>query len=184
MVISSEALRGFYPAGPGSREIDAATLAFPTEPLALAICPSEFELGGLTAIIESHAGHTQADLIVRVPERNVVFTGDLLFNGRYTVAVDADMVAWRRTLDRFAAYDRRRQFVPGHQAACGREVVREQSARMDDLRAHGEKMMRAGATAEEAERRHIVPKRFQKYEVDPRAFTIGAAMRSYYAIGA
>src|SRR5215831_15938445 len=35
------------------------------------------------------------DLIVWVPERDVVFTGDLLFNGAYPVSLDADMIAWR-----------------------------------------------------------------------------------------
>lgn len=161
--------------------IDAATLAFPTELLSPGDLPKRIDLGGLTALIEFHAGHTPADLIVRVPERDVVFAGDLLFNGSYPVAVDADMVAWRRVLDRFAAYDRRTQFVPGHHAVCGRGVVREQAALFDDLYAHAERMMRAGATAEEAERRYIVPKRFQNHEIGPSWFTIGAAMRSYFA---
>ncbi len=103
--------------------IDAATLAFPTEPLAPAQLPMRIDLGGLTAVIESHPGHTVTDLIVRVPDRDIVFTGDLLFNGSYPVSVDADMIAWRKALDRLAAFGRRTQFVPGHRAVCGLETV-------------------------------------------------------------
>ena len=161
--------------------IDATTLAFPTESLAPAQLPKRIDLGGLTAVIEFHPGHTLTDLIIRVPEREVVFTGDLLFNGAYPVSIDADMIAWRKVLDRFAGYGRRARFVPGHAAVCGLEVVREQSDLMDDLRAHAEKMLRAGATAEEAERRYIVPKRFQDYHMFCWGFTVGTAMQKLFA---
>ena len=161
--------------------IEAATLAFPTEPLAPAQLPMRIDLGGLTAVIESHPGHTVTDLIVRVPDRDIVFTGDLLFNRSYPVSIDADMMAWRKVLDRFVGFGRRTQFVPGHRAVCGLETVREQAALMDDLQAHAEKMIRAGATPEEAEQRYIVPKRFRDYPLSSWDFTVGSAMRSYFA---
>jgi glyoxylase-like metal-dependent hydrolase (beta-lactamase superfamily II) len=46
------------------------------------------DLGGLTAKIESFPGHSGADLIVRVPGQNVVYTGDLLFSGYYPYGFD------------------------------------------------------------------------------------------------
>ncbi len=52
---------------------------------------------------------------------------------------------------------------------------------MDDLHAHAEKMIRAGATPELAEQRYIVPKRFQDYRLSSWDFTVGSAMRSYFA---
>jgi glyoxylase-like metal-dependent hydrolase (beta-lactamase superfamily II) len=162
-------------------EIDAVTLAFPTEHLASAHLPTRIDLGGLTAVIEFHPGHSPTDLIIRVPERNVVFTGDLLFDRIYPVALDADMLAWRKVLDRFAAYDRATQFVPGHGAVCGLDNIRDQAALFDDLRAHAEKMIRSGATAEEAERRYTVPKRFEGYYVHWN-FSIGAAMQHYFKV--
>ena len=160
--------------------IDATTLVFPTEPLAPAQLPKRIDLGGLTAILEFHPGHTVTDLIIRVPEHDVVFAGDLLFNRSYPVTIDADMIAWRKVLDRFSGYSRRTRFIPGHGPVCGRETVLDQSALFDDLRAHAEKMLRAGATAEEAERRYIVPERFQDYRISYWDFTVGAAMRSYF----
>jgi cyclase len=160
--------------------IDAATLAFPTELLATADLPKRIDLGGLTAVIEFHPGHTASDIIVRVPEHDLVFAGDLLFNHSYPVSLDADMIAWRRVLDRFAGYSRRTRFVPGHGPVCGRETVQDQSALFDDLRAHAEKMIRAGASINEAETRYAVPHRFQTYGLHSWDFTIGAAMRSYF----
>jgi glyoxylase-like metal-dependent hydrolase (beta-lactamase superfamily II) len=160
--------------------IDATTLAFPTELLAPTDLPKRLDLGGLTAVIESRPGHTVTDLTIRVPERDIVFTGDLLFNHAYPVSIDADMIAWRQVLDRFAGYNRRTQFVPGHAAVCGLEVVRDQAELMDDLRAHAEKMKRAGATAEEAERRYVVPERYKDYHMFCWGFTVGTAMRSYF----
>jgi glyoxylase-like metal-dependent hydrolase (beta-lactamase superfamily II) len=161
--------------------IDGTTLAYPTESLAPSQLPKRIDLGGLTAVIECHPGHTSTDLIIRVPEHGLVFAGDLLFNSAYPVSIDADMIAWRKVLDVFGAYSRGTRFVPGHREMCGLETVREQSAVMDDLRAHAEKMIRAGATAEEAERRYIVPERLQHCAIHSWGLTVEAAMRSYFA---
>ncbi len=160
--------------------IEATTIAYPTEPLAPARLPKRIDLGGLTAILEFHPGHTQTDLIIRVPERDVVFAGDLLFYRSYPVTIDADMIAWRKALDRFSRFSRRTRFVPGHGPVCGQETVRDQSDLFDNLRAHAERMIRAGASAEEAERSYIVPERFRDYRVSGWGFRVGAAMYSYY----
>jgi len=160
--------------------IGAATLAFPTESLATADLPKRIDLGGMTAVIEFHPGHTASDVIVRVPEHDLVFAGDLLFNHSYPVSLDADMIAWRKVLDRFAAYSRRTRFVPGHGPVCRRETVQDQCALFDDLHTHAEKMIRAAVSIDEAERRYTVPQRFQTYGLHSWDFTVGAAMRSYF----
>lgn len=51
---------------------------------------------------------------------------------------------------------------------------------MDDLRAHAEKMMKSGATAEEASRRYVVPERFKNFPIFCRAFTVEASMAKYH----
>jgi cyclase len=164
------------------RAIDAATISFPTEALRATDLPKRIELGGgLTAVIEFHPGHTTTDLIVRIPERDVIFAGDLLFFRAYGVAVDADMVAWRKVLDRFLLYDRKTKFVPGHGAVCSLETAREQAAVMDDLRAHAEQMIRLGADANEAERRYVVPKAFENFRISAWGWTVAPALRSFYA---
>ena len=67
---------------------NASVLALPNRPLDPTKLPLKIELGGLTAVIESYPGHSGTDLVVRVPDQNVVYTGDLLFNGLYPVCFD------------------------------------------------------------------------------------------------
>ena len=161
--------------------IDATTIALPAELLRTAELPKRIDLGGLSAVMEFCPGHTVTDLLIHVPERDVVFAGDLLFYRAYPVSVDADMRAWRRALDRLSRYGPGVQFVPGHGPVCGQETVREQAALFDDLRGHAEKMKREGATAEEAERRYAVPKQFQSFRITAWGWTIGPAMQSLFS---
>ena len=95
---------------------NASVLALPNHPIDPAKLPMTIDLGGLSAVLESHPGHSGTDIIVRVPEQNVVYTGDLLFNGWYPVCFDekATVSGWRETLKKFAALDKDTLFVPGH----------------------------------------------------------------------
>ena len=161
--------------------IASADLALPTEPLTPDDLPRRLDLGGLTVEIEFHRGHSPTDLLIRVPERNVVFTGDLLFNGSYPVTPDADMAAWRRILDLMADSGRGTRFVPGHGPVCGIEGVRDQAALFDHLREHAERMKATGTTAEEAASRYRVPRRFDRYQILSWSLTIGGAMTGYFA---
>lgn len=158
--------------------IDAATITYPTELLTAE--PRRIDLGGLTVMIESHPGHTPTDLIIRIPDRDVVFTGDLLFYRDYPVTIDADMRAWRKVLDMFNGYGSQMRFVPGHGPVCRLDVVREQIDVFDDLRAHAEKMKRAGIALDEAKRRYVVPGRFHGFDDFSWNWTIGAAIENYY----
>jgi glyoxylase-like metal-dependent hydrolase (beta-lactamase superfamily II) len=160
--------------------IDAGKVAYPTELLTHAQLPMQIDLGGLTAVIESHPGHTITDLIIRIPEHDVVFTGDLLFNRSYPVSVDADMIAWNAALYRFAQFGSGTRFVPGHGPVCGLDTVRDQIALFGTMREHAVSMLRSRATADEAEQRYVVPERFADYRISAWGWTIGAAMRSYF----
>lgn len=161
--------------------IDRVTLAYPTELLGASDLPKKIDLGGITVLIEHEVGHTPTDLVVRVPERHIVFTGDLLFEKSYPVAFDCDMISWRKTLDRLAGYGRAIRFVPGHGPICGVEVVREFADLIDDLHNHSQKMIQAGASVEEATQRYTVPARFEKFGMFSWDWAIGGAMRNYYA---
>src|SRR5438270_394494 len=83
------------------------------------------DLGGLTGVMESYPGHSGTDILVRVPDQNVVYTGDLLFSGWYPVCFDekATVSGWRDTLKKFAGFDKDTLFVPGHGQICGQEGV-------------------------------------------------------------
>ena len=159
--------------------IRTARLVYPTKSVAAA-SPMRIDLGGVTAILEPHPAHSPTDIIVRVPERNAVFTGDLLFNRIYPVCIDANVHASARVLDFFASLPPETKFVPGHGAVGGSEVVLDQKALLDDLRAHADSMRRSGVDADEAARRYQVPNRFQNYEVFSWDWCIGHAMHSFY----
>src|SRR5260221_5262536 len=104
---------------------NSSVLALPNHPIDPAKLPMKMDLGGLTAVIESYPGHSGTDIIVRVPEQNVVYTGDLLFSGLYPVCFDtqATVSGWRQTLKTFASWDKDTPFASGHVPVCGQEGV-------------------------------------------------------------
>lgn len=159
--------------------IDSTTVSYPTD-----LLPSgqsrNIDLGGLKVGIESHPGHTPTDLIVRVPDVGIVFTGDLLFYRSYPVCFDADMIAWRKVLQMFLNYGPRMKFIPGHGPVCGIETVREHLDLMDDLHSQAEKMKSAGIAPDEAKRRYVIPARFKDFDSTGWSATIGAAIERYY----
>ncbi|MCL4523161.1 MAG: MBL fold metallo-hydrolase [Acidobacteria bacterium] len=155
-------------------------LTLPSEPLDPAKLPVTIELGGLSAVIEAHHGHTPTDITIRVPSQNIVFTGDLLFNGSYPVAFDANMAGWMKALDTFAKWGKDTLFVPGHGAVCGQEAVAQERGALEDLGNHAQKMFKAGVSWQEAAQRYEIPEKFKKLGYFSWGFCIGGAIGRYY----
>ena len=57
--------------------------------------------------------HTPEDLVVWLPERKVLFVGDLVFRGRIPFVGQADSAHWIESLDGLLAFDAQ-AIVPGH----------------------------------------------------------------------
>ncbi len=78
---------------------------------------TDFRLGGLTFHLR-HVGpaHAPDDVVMFVEEDRVLFSGDVVFNGRVPFVGEADSKAWLAALDRLLAFDPR-VMVPGHGAA-------------------------------------------------------------------
>jgi glyoxylase-like metal-dependent hydrolase (beta-lactamase superfamily II) len=163
--------------------VNASMLALPNHPIDPAKLPMSVDLGGLTAVIESYPGHSGTDVIVRVPEQNVVYTGDLLFNGWYPVCFDekATVSGWRETLKKLAALDKDTLFVPGHGQICGQEGIAGIREIFDDIAGQAEKLHKAGVPAEEAQHRYLVPDKFKNFPIYAWGFTIGPAITKLYA---
>ncbi len=144
--------------------------------------PTPVDLGGVTAVIESMPGHSGTDMIIRVPDQNVVYTGDLLFNGWYPVCFDekATISGWRATLAKFAAMDKETVFVPGHGQICGQEGVATLREVFDDIAGQAEKMFKAGVPVAEAQQRYAVPDKFKNFPVFAWGFTIAPAIGKLY----
>jgi cyclase len=156
----------------------AATLTYPTE---LVSERRTIDLGGISAILEPRPGHTPTDLLITVPERAVVFTGDLLFNGRYPLTVDADLAAWRAVLVNLSRTTPNSVFVPGHGPLARQEAVVRQLELFDHLTEYAERMFRAGVPLHDAQQRYEVPDRFASMSIFSWAFSIAPAIRKHYA---
>jgi len=162
---------------------NTTVLALPNHPIDPAKSPMSVDLGGLTAVVEPYPGHSGTDIVVRIPDQNVVYTGDLLFSGWYPVCFDekATVSGWRDTLKKFASFDKETLFVPGHGQICGQEGIALIREVFDDIAGQAEKMYKAGVPAEEAQHRYVVPEKFKNFPVFAWGFTIGPAITKLYA---
>ena len=160
--------------------VDATVLALPTRPLQPSELPMKLDLGGLELVIETFAGHTPGDLILRVPAQDIVFTGDLLFNRSYAVTIDADVAGWLKTLDAFGRFGRHTLFVPGHGPVCGQEGIELLKTLFADLAQHARQMAQLGVPLEEAQRRYSVPERFRDLAMFSWGFCVEQAVTQFY----
>jgi cyclase len=67
--------------------------------------------------------HTTNDSIVHIPDRDVVFAGDLLFNGGTPFALMGSVSGWIEVLETVLRPLGARTLVPGHGPVCGPEVI-------------------------------------------------------------
>jgi glyoxylase-like metal-dependent hydrolase (beta-lactamase superfamily II) len=163
--------------------VNGTVLALPNHPIDPAKVPMKMDLGALTAVIESYLGHSGTDIIVRVPEQNVVYTGDLLFSGLYPVCFDpqATVSGWRQTLKTFASWDKDTVFVPGHGPICGQEGIALFRALFDDIEDQAQKMHKAGVPAAEAADLYVIPDKYRSVGIFVWDFSIAPAITKLYA---
>jgi len=163
--------------------VNASQLALPNHPFDPAKLPHKVELGGVTAVIEHYPGHSGTDMIVRVPDQNVVYTGDLFFNGYFPITFDeqATISGWRATLKTFASWDKDTLFVPGHGQLCGQEAIAMFRSTFDDIEEQAMKLYKAGVPVEEAQHQYVIPEKFSKLATFTWGFSIGPTIRKMYA---
>ncbi len=160
--------------------VNQFVLSLPNHPLDPAKMPMSFDLGGLTVAIETYLGHTDTDIIIRVPEQNVVFTGDLLVNAQYPTNINGEPTPWRATLAKFASFDKDTLFVPGHGQVCGQEGVALMRSIFDDISGQAEKLHKAGVPLDEAVERYVVPAAWKNFRMFSWGFCIGRTFAQFY----
>ena len=163
------------------KPVSETVLALPNHGLDPAKMPIEIDLGGLKVVVEAYIGHTDTDLIYRVPSQNVIYTGDLLTGGQYPVNINGYPMRWRATLAQFATFDRNTLFVPGHGQVMGQEGVAEMRSCFDDIAEQAERSYKAGVPVEEAVEHFIVPDRYKNYRMFSWGFAIGRTIEQLYA---
>jgi cyclase len=71
------------------------------------------------------AAHTTNDIVVWIPERSVLFAGDLLFNGGTPFLLSGSVLGAIDVLERFVKPLGAQTIVPGHGPVTGPEVIDE-----------------------------------------------------------
>ena len=79
--------------------------------------------------------HTTNDSIIHIPERSVVFTGDLLFNGGTPFALMGSVSGWIEVLRSVLRPLGAQTLVPGHGPVCGPEVIDDTLAYLNFVQA-------------------------------------------------
>ena len=68
--------------------------------------------------------HTTNDIVAWIPERKLLFSGDVIFNGGTPFALGGSVAGWLTALDRIEALGAE-TIVPGHGEVCGPELIAE-----------------------------------------------------------
>ncbi len=84
----------------------------------MALCVDDLRID----LIYVGPAHTTNDIIVWLPERRVLFAGDVIFNGGTPFALMGSIAGWLEALERLRSLDAER-IVPGHGDICGPEVI-------------------------------------------------------------
>jgi len=119
--------------------------------------PTTLDLGGRTVDLRDLGrGHTDHDLVVHVPEVDVVFAGDLVEQGAPPAFDDAVVPDWPGTLTALLALAPR-VVVPGHGEPVDAAFVAEQRDRLAEVAALHAAVDRGDLPTSEATRRSPYP---------------------------
>lgn len=92
---------------------------------------------GEPLIMQLMGGHCPGVSVLYLPERKLLFTGDLIFNGRMPWMGQADFQLWVDNLDQLLSWDVD-TVVPGHGPVGGKEIIAAQKqfliSFLDDVR--------------------------------------------------
>ena len=93
-------------------------------------------LGSRKVIVRTVLGHTGGDLIVSVPDANILFTGDMLWRKVAPNLIDGSVEEWSASASAFASAPGAAQtrFVPGHGDVADAKDVTEFRAYLLELR--------------------------------------------------
>jgi glyoxylase-like metal-dependent hydrolase (beta-lactamase superfamily II) len=123
----------------------------------------QIDLGGeIVELIRNAPSHTEGSLVVYLPVKKLLFSGDILFTDFHPFMADGDIAGWTRTLDALLTMDVDR-IVPGHGPLSTKKDLQEMKAYLllFDSKA---KELAAGSgdvDAVAAEMKKILPKRSQ-----------------------
>jgi cyclase len=113
----------------------------------------ELDLGDIRVhLVYVGPAHTAGDVIVHLPDRDVVFTGDVLFRLCTPIGWEGTYDRWLAALDEIIALAPE-IVVPGHGPLCGVDGLQEMKAYLAYVRGEARVFFDAGLSALDAARR-------------------------------
>lgn len=122
----------------------------------------ELDVGGVRVILRHFKpGHTDNDIVIHLPEQNIIHTGDLLFRKVYPYIdgkAGGSTLGWQESLRELSKLcDGKTRIVPGHGALCDKAALDEQIKYFDDMRAWVTEQVKAGKTRKEVAESNPAP---------------------------
>lgn len=142
---------------------------------------TQIDLGSRTVRVVPRLGHTSSDVTIEVDEPNVVFCGDLVWNGMFPNYVDTDPVALSaavRALRRSSAAT----YVPGHGSVAREADLNRYVSMLDAVEAAARTAKQKGITAAEAAASFTLPASLGEWTLFNKVF-YERAMTAWYRIG-
>ncbi|MDV3002022.1 MAG: Hydroxyacylglutathione hydrolase [Chroococcopsis gigantea SAG 12.99] len=113
--------------------------------------------------VEGHSGGT--DLILYVPDADVVFAGDILFNQRIPYVSDGNIKQWQNSLDKLITNYASAKMVPGHGPITDISGVKSLKAYFADLEKLALSWKQEGISKEVALKNNAnIPSAYQDYK--------------------
>jgi glyoxylase-like metal-dependent hydrolase (beta-lactamase superfamily II) len=85
----------------------------------------QIDLGDETVdLVRVAPSHTEGSVVVYLPARKLLFSGDILFTDFHPFMADGDIAGWTRTIDTLLAMDLER-IIPGHGPLSGKKDLQE-----------------------------------------------------------
>ena len=120
-------------------------------------------LGTREVVLFSLPGHTGGDVLVFVPDANVMFTGDMGWAKTLPNLVDATVNDWIPSLEKILTNHPNTQFVPGHGDVATAAEIRDFKDYLDDLRSRVKKGIADGLTVEKAKEELKLPDKYKSF---------------------
>jgi glyoxylase-like metal-dependent hydrolase (beta-lactamase superfamily II) len=120
-------------------------------------------LGTREVVLFSLPGHTGGDVLVYVPDANVMFTGDMGWSKTLPNLVDATVNDWVPSLDKIISNHANAKFIPGHGEVATATELRDFRDYLDDLRGRVRKAIADGLTIEQAKDQLKLPEKYKSF---------------------
>jgi len=120
-------------------------------------------LGRREVILFTMPGHTGGDIMVYVPDANVIFTGDMGWSKTLPNLVDATVNDWITSLDFILRDHSDARFVPGHGEVATGIDMRQFRDYLDDLRTRERSAITAGLTIEQTKDQLKLPEQYKSF---------------------